>query len=73
MLGVWWGERVVCILITGEHSRSREQVQRPCRGIKVLHPVSVWEGRGFPHHQATLWHQLGVLEFNSILTLTMQR
>lgn len=35
----------------------------------ILTPILIWESGGFPHQQAILQHQLGVLQFNSILSL----
>lgn len=38
-----------------------------------LHPISMWGERLFTYHQAILQHQLSILQFNSILTLSTQR
>lgn len=47
-----------------------------CKGPEVQErfcPQFQDEGEGFPYHQAILRHQLDVLQFHSIPTLTTQR
>lgn len=38
---------------------------------KILHPIPMW-CVVFLYYQAVLWHHLGILQFNSILTLFME-
>nr|XP_023494606.1 protein FAM185A isoform X2 [Equus caballus] len=59
---------------TEEVRKETKEASKSCSRPQFQHGCVCVEGRGVPpHHLALLGYQLGVLQFNSILTLSTQR